>query len=149
MLGHWKTAQTQIRRRVLRRLIWVCAVFQGLHYLLKLQEVDGQMKQYRPRSGPFSQPTFRDNRPCSAVSALISLFLMTRLNKTNPVSIRYKSIAGRYRPVSYPDGPITARYRFIKNASWEVSYFLVLEPLKQLNIKHHFCTTMSRISIQA
>ena len=32
-----------------------------------------------------------------------------------PVSILYKSIAGRYRPVSYPDGPITARYRFIKN----------------------------------
>ena len=37
----------------------------------------------------------------------------------NPVSILYKSIAVRYRPVSCPDGPITARYRFIKNASWE------------------------------
>ena len=36
----------------------------------------------------------------------------------NPASILYKSIAGRYRPVSYPDGPITAHYRFIKNASW-------------------------------
>ena len=35
-----------------------------------------------------------------------------------PASILYKSIAGRYRPVSYPDGPITTRYRFIKNASW-------------------------------
>ena len=35
-----------------------------------------------------------------------------------PVNILYKSIAGRYRPVSYPDGPITARYRFMKNASW-------------------------------
>ena len=33
-------------------------------------------------------------------------------------SILYKSIAGPYRPVSYPDGPITARYRFIKNAYW-------------------------------
>ena len=32
-----------------------------------------------------------------------------------------KSIAGRYRPVSYPDGPITARYRFIKNAIWELA----------------------------
>ena len=29
-----------------------------------------------------------------------------------PASILYKSIAGRYRPVSYPDGPITAHYRF-------------------------------------
>ena len=30
-----------------------------------------------------------------------------------PVSILHKSIAGRCRPVSYPDGPITARYRFM------------------------------------
>ena len=37
-----------------------------------------------------------------------------------PVSILYKSIAGRYRPVSYPDGPITVRYWFIKNAFWEL-----------------------------
>ena len=38
-----------------------------------------------------------------------------------PASILYKSIAGRYRPVRYPDGPITARYRFIKNAYWAVT----------------------------
>ena len=37
-----------------------------------------------------------------------------------PASILYKSIAGRYRPVSYPDGPMTARYRFIKNADWDL-----------------------------
>ena len=37
----------------------------------------------------------------------------------NPVGILYKSIAGRYRPVRVADGPITACYRFIKNASWE------------------------------
>ena len=36
----------------------------------------------------------------------------------SPVSILYKSIAGRSRPVRVADGPITARYRFIKNASW-------------------------------
>ena len=36
-----------------------------------------------------------------------------------PASILYKSTVGRYRSVSYPDGPITARYRFIKkNAYW-------------------------------
>ena len=29
-------------------------------------------------------------------------------------SILHKSIAGRHRPVSYPDGPISARYRFIR-----------------------------------
>ena len=38
-----------------------------------------------------------------------------------PVSILYKSIAGRYRPVRVADGPITARYRFIKNACWDCS----------------------------
>ena len=38
----------------------------------------------------------------------------------SPASILYKSIAGRYRPVSYPDGPIRVLYRFIKNASWVV-----------------------------
>ena len=30
----------------------------------------------------------------------------------------YKSAAGRYRPVRVADGPIMARCRFIKNASW-------------------------------
>ena len=33
-------------------------------------------------------------------------------------NILYKSTVGHYRPVSYPDGPITTRYRFIKNAYW-------------------------------
>ena len=43
-----------------------------------------------------------------------------------PVSILYKSTAVRYRPVSYPDGPITARCRFIKNASWVPLIFFLL-----------------------
>ena len=42
-----------------------------------------------------------------------------------PVSILYKSIAGRHRPVRVADGPITARYRFIKNASWDVVVNLI------------------------
>ena len=37
-----------------------------------------------------------------------------------PASILYKSTESRYRPVSNPDGPITARYRFIKNAYWDI-----------------------------
>ena len=31
---------------------------------------------------------------------------------TDPASILRKSTSGRHRPVSYPDGPMTARYRF-------------------------------------
>ena len=38
-----------------------------------------------------------------------------------PASILYKSTAGRYRPVSYPDGPITVSCRFIKNAYWDIT----------------------------
>ena len=34
------------------------------------------------------------------------------------VRFLHKSIAGRSRPVRAADEPITARYRFIKNASW-------------------------------
>ena len=49
------------------------------------------------------------------------LIIMYSKRKENPASILYKSIAGRYRSVSYPDGPITARYRFIKNAYWEAT----------------------------
>ena len=40
--------------------------------------------------------------------------------KASLVSILHKSIAGRYRPVRLADGPITARYIFVKNASWEL-----------------------------
>ena len=42
-------------------------------------------------------------------------------------SILYKSIAGRYRPVRVADGPIMARYRFIKNA-YGVSASVLLVP---------------------
>ena len=38
----------------------------------------------------------------------------------SPASILYKSIAGRCRPVSCPDGPIAARYRFVQNAYRDV-----------------------------
>ena len=39
----------------------------------------------------------------------------------NPsISILYKSKAGRYRYVRVADGSITACYRFIKNASWDI-----------------------------
>ena len=42
-----------------------------------------------------------------------------------PVSILYKYVAVRYRPIKVADGPITVRSRFIKNASW-VKRLLVL-----------------------
>ena len=55
----------------------------------------------------------------------ISLFSIRKYEGLNPAGILYKSTAGHYRPVSYPDGPITARCRFIKNAYWEPDYTCV------------------------
>ena len=40
------------------------------------------------------------------------------LSSIFPVSILHESIAGYYRPVRVAAGPITARCKFIKNASW-------------------------------
>ena len=39
-------------------------------------------------------------------------------HEAHPVGILYKSSAGCYRPIRVADGLITARCRFIKNASW-------------------------------
>ena len=39
-------------------------------------------------------------------------------NVHDSASIFYKSIAGCYRPVSFSDGPRTARYRFMWNSYW-------------------------------
>ena len=36
----------------------------------------------------------------------------TSSRNIDPASILCKSTSGRHRPVSYPDGPMTARYRF-------------------------------------
>ena len=51
---------------------------------------------------------------------ITSVYNLSKLSKVSfqntcryQVSILHKSTAGRYRPVSYPDGPITARYRFM------------------------------------
>ena len=46
----------------------------------------------------------------------------------DPVSILHKSVAGRYRSITYPDGSITARYRFIKNASWGMPFVITYHP---------------------
>ena len=41
----------------------------------------------------------------------------------NPASIMHKSIADRYRPVSYPDGPISARYRVCRMLTWKIDTY--------------------------
>ena len=60
----------------------------------------------------FMEDTFTADDSCAGDTPL------TADETLSPVSILYKSTAGRYRPVRVADGPITARCRFIKNASW-------------------------------
>ena len=50
-------------------------------------------------------------------SSDISIHSPMRTNFLPVESILYKSKAGSYRPVRAADGPITARCRFMKNAS--------------------------------
>ena len=52
------------------------------------------------------------------------------MTKYSPVSFLHKSIAGCFRPVRVADGPITARYRFIKNVSWLILIILFDNPPK-------------------
>ena len=52
------------------------------------------------------------------------------LSRTFPASILYKSIAGRLRPVRVVDRLITARYRFKKNAYWELPSSYMINVLK-------------------
>ena len=63
-----------------------------------------------------------------------------------PASILRKSTSGRHRPVSYPDGPMTARYRFTWNADWAMlmlslflSYFnLIFSSTLQIQLHMFF-----------
>ena len=59
-----------------------------------------------------------------------------------PESILYKSIAGRYRPVRVADGPITARNRFIKNATW-VPLFIDELPLTVSGLFNNFLNSLT------
>ena len=71
--------------------------------------------------------------PFSFFSFCVSGNLYFMLRGHYPVSILHISIAGCYRPVRVADGPITARSRLIKNASWLVGNFIyifgVIQPL--------------------
>ena len=99
VLAHMRIGSVLITR--LRRLIWVL--------------------EFVNTSNPFS---FSEPLSVAFLCFFFSLKIVERFKirkpkrvymhacEWNPASILYKSIADRYRPVSYPDGPITARYRF-------------------------------------
>ena len=60
----------------------------------------------------------------------------------DPLSFLHKSIAGRHQPVRVADGPITARYRFIKNGSWGANS-VDQDPTPQSTILHYVRTCSS------
>ena len=75
------------------------------------------MTSHKPNECKATNPLFYNN-VITSVNTAIRQGTKQNMNGIDPVSILYKSIAGRYRPVRVADGPISARYRFIKNASW-------------------------------
>ena len=80
---------------------------------LEKEEMQGDTKRksHNQRTEPTSYTKTRRKHTGRTAYTLYSDNIST-IN--NPASTLYKSIAGRNRPVSYPDGPITARYRFMK-----------------------------------
>ena len=78
----------------------------------------------------------------------VFLYCTALLCNAVPVRILYHSIAGRYRPVSYPDGPITTRYRFIKNARWVVWQCITLCKVEHLGeLYGHKALTLHRADL--
>ena len=90
--------------------------------------------------------TYHTNASYLLVHMLHMPTIVRKRNTLTPASILYKSIALRYRPVSYPDGPITDRYSFIKNASWDVVMCYICVQLLRMRINVRICNTFVRYS---
>ena len=136
----WAHSEDYVRRERIYSMIWFFAVYlltSGLTYLCLVSHKRDIGKQCSPRSDAayaasdlvlhclhqiqkflynislnifyFNSLTYaynKDHIQLDKKNSLLCWFL-------SPTSILYKSIVGRYRPVSYPDGPITARYGFM------------------------------------
>ena len=77
-------------------------------------------RMFVPHISPKKHQWNTYNHKCCKEKESKGLSDEVRTQATNsPVSILNKSKAGCYRPVRVADGPITARYIFIKNACWE------------------------------
>ena len=78
---------------------------QGLHCLLKLQEVKGKIKHSSgARSGLFSQGTLGDNRPTSAVSTLVTwldnYFLLSTILQNHKILTKLCTFQKPLKPIS-------------------------------------------------
>ena len=78
------------------------------------------MKKMFKTLGPDVRPT-GDQEVAGSIPArsgnilswrLITKYFLRSISIFRPASILRKSTSGRHRPVSYLDGPMTARYRF-------------------------------------
>ena len=119
MFAHMRTTKYQISLAICTvwQYIWICA-YRSERYFVTNDAILNQAKhRYQPRHSPF----------CFSMHYVKAFYVCSNesygsdstVYDLSPASNLCKSIAGRYRPVSYPDGPTTARYGFIKNAYWE------------------------------
>ena len=80
---------------------------------------DAFVNSVDPDETAHNEPSHQDLHVCHSVLGLqLSPFWQQWMFPkcragSNLASILYKSKVGRYRPVSYPDGPITARFKFM------------------------------------
>ena len=120
-LSSAENAQKVVKVNIYLFVIYVYFILQKVALQFPLsgevsfEPVHNKPKQWHVRQTKTDQPGHPPD------TSMISVFAV-RMKKawvlSYPVSILYKSIAGRYRPVRVADGPITACYRFIKNACW-------------------------------
>ena len=83
------------------KLIWCSVELLGGHYII-IHPMQVSQRCFSPLAEDLS--IRKDPNP--------DYVSFTRSFMVFPASILRKSTSGRHRPVSYPDGPMTARYRF-------------------------------------
>ena len=90
----------------------ICSICQSIHEFIMCPKVSSDWLR--------SRKLYISNSRCNiCITADYSMPWTNLCFENTPVSIQHKSIVGRHRPIRVAHGPITARCRFIKNASWE------------------------------
>ena len=102
------------RERVLNYQMGICFLDLSVSYQMGYIPIKGAY--------PFQNSTASLAKETRAIRVIILGRVQGECKHLIPVSILHKSIAGRYRSVRVADGPITARYRFINNASWDLDF---------------------------
>ena len=110
-------------KKVVKNLSKVSNPFKDAKACKTISEDNQKMPNYKARPSGVTRGR-RDEEQIRTTTNAVNETTDAQTKNCNrgitPISILYKSIAGHYRPVRIADGPITSRYRFIKNTSWDL-----------------------------